>query len=964
MIHLTDSENTPMTLTPHRFDFSSASRTAILLRLSFFWIPSLASILPSLSPTSAAAQESLWIEAEHLDGFRGYCWPMGKPEMKKTAGHWALSGPGWAAEWNQGGESGFLSIATAADDDKAVATKLIEIPVAGTYHVWVRYGDWRETPERFQIQIEQPGRPLFTGQYGEKPVIEEDNEMKLYWNWAFGWGSASVELVKGPATLKLLSTTKETQPRQIDVIVLTTDANYRPQIKDRPKNHAWELLDGWRSRPLSDLEPLARRRPDFKQPASAEPPPAWKLKTHRDRGFLYLWNVSHTNPADTWLGDKPERVKVPYNVSDPEVRAAFEKKYAGRDDVPIFSDPRVTPTFHGVGPGIFATDEKSGEVNDSGLRFARWLDANPQRAWAMMMNYHNGVPIGEKGITLFQKYRDRFAGSISGESLGYFYWDANVMRQKTAGAQTRRQLVEAMAPYMLELNRDKYRKVYGRDLDANPYQDVIPCLSVGNIIAAPLAADWGAKTIGYESSTATSSLLSMRWAFIRGAARQHGISSATYRSCNFGDSSTLFSPSATFSMPKNILDNYYSVFSGAGMTWYKFDIWYQFMAGSSMFYHEQGFDEFWQPGGTTAAGLHDVQLSPKGKLVDRFLRTTAAEPDRGVPYTPVALLVDYAHGWEPAPFWPNSFKNWHEQQDRFKFGPHEKMLEQYFWTAYHPIGRESERPITGTNEVNVPGVFGDVFDVIYAYPDVSKWRTIDSYPVVIVAGDIELSAAEGQRLAQYVNAGGTLLVADAHLSGPGVAALSLPVTVPPSSVVGDKGLPEAYGYRWLGASEVAPSQLYRYREISKGTEPLRALATTPDGKCFCAAIDRGAGRLIYLAVPRSLGIDQSAHPVLPRLFAHLTRGQMPVEVQGDVEWLVNRSQTGWLITLLNPAGQDKPQQGITPTDYRQNRPVTITSHLPVTTARDRLLPDDRLTVEGGRVKLEVPAGGVRIVELK
>src|SRR4029453_18452259 len=78
--------------------------------------------------TAGRAQESLWIEAEHLDGVRGYCWPMGKPEMKKTGGHWGLSGPGWAAEWNQGGESGFLSIAAGGDDDKAIATKTIEVP--------------------------------------------------------------------------------------------------------------------------------------------------------------------------------------------------------------------------------------------------------------------------------------------------------------------------------------------------------------------------------------------------------------------------------------------------------------------------------------------------------------------------------------------------------------------------------------------------------------------------------------------------------------------------------------------------------------------------------------------------------------------------------------------------------------------------------------------------------------------
>src|SRR5690242_18851545 len=96
-----------------------------------------------------SAAESIWNEAEHLRGIKGYCWPMGQPSMKKTAGHWALSGPGWAAEWNQGGESGFLSIATAADDDHAVATAQIDVPTDGKYFVWVRYGDWREQPEPF-----------------------------------------------------------------------------------------------------------------------------------------------------------------------------------------------------------------------------------------------------------------------------------------------------------------------------------------------------------------------------------------------------------------------------------------------------------------------------------------------------------------------------------------------------------------------------------------------------------------------------------------------------------------------------------------------------------------------------------------------------------------------------------------------------------------------------------------------
>ena len=702
-----------------------------------------------LAPGNASG-ESLWIEAEHLDGIRGHCWPMGKPEMKKTDGHWGLSGPGWAAEWNMGGESGFLSIATGADDDRAVATKPIEVPIDGRYFVWVRYGDWREKTERFHVRIEQPGAAAWVGKYGQRAVVEEDNEMKLYWGWVFVWDQRPAQLKKGPARLSLMSTTKEPVPRQVDVIVLTTDPAYRPQIKERPRHPTWDVLAGYRRAMPADCKPLARKRPTW------ELPPEWRLRTFRDKGFLYLWNVSPDKPAETWLGERPDRVKFPYHVADDETRKQFEKKYGGRNDVPIFSDPRIVPTFHGFGGSVFAADAKTGELGEAGRRFARWLDEHPGRPWAMMMNYHGGTPLGEKGIAAFTKYRDRYVGSIAGESVGYFEVDGEAMQKAVAGVRTRRQLVEAFSPFMLRANAEKYRKVYGRDLDKNAYEDVIPCLSQGNIAFAPLCSLWGRGTIGYESTASTSAVLGMRWAFLRGAARQNGCLTATYRSCNFGDASTIFSNAGSYHSPQAILDNYYSVYSGAGMTWYKMDIWHQYMAGSSMFYHEQGFDEFWRPGGTAAAGVQEVQLSPKGKLVDRFLRITAAEPDRGQPFTPVAFLVDYAHGWEPAPFWPNAFGDYHRQPDRFRPGDHERMLEEYFWTAYYPIGPESEKPMTGTNEVYVPGVFGDVFDVIYAYPDVTRWRTIDTYPVVIAAGEIELTDAEGQRLAKYVAGGGTL----------------------------------------------------------------------------------------------------------------------------------------------------------------------------------------------------------------
>ncbi|MFM2096925.1 MAG: hypothetical protein RIS70_4049, partial [Planctomycetota bacterium] len=143
--------------------------------------PNPGGVPPVAAPQTDSYPESLWIEAEHLRGVKGFCWPMGTPAMKKTAGHWGLSGPGWAAEWNQGGESGFLSIATAADDDRATATTSIDVPAEGRYFIWVRYGDWREQSEPFSIRIEQPGAAAWQGDYGVNAVIDEDNESKLYW---------------------------------------------------------------------------------------------------------------------------------------------------------------------------------------------------------------------------------------------------------------------------------------------------------------------------------------------------------------------------------------------------------------------------------------------------------------------------------------------------------------------------------------------------------------------------------------------------------------------------------------------------------------------------------------------------------------------------------------------------------------------------------------------------------------
>src|SRR5205807_2396539 len=139
----------------------------------------------------ARASETIWIEAEHMRGVRGRCFPdMGG----KTDGHWAISGPGIAPAWTQGGESGWLSIACSPDDDRASASIDLEIPEAGEWKLWVRYRDWRRETEVFAVRLEQPGRKEQQVLFGEHPGpdVDEDDELKLLWKWALVWDSRSL----------------------------------------------------------------------------------------------------------------------------------------------------------------------------------------------------------------------------------------------------------------------------------------------------------------------------------------------------------------------------------------------------------------------------------------------------------------------------------------------------------------------------------------------------------------------------------------------------------------------------------------------------------------------------------------------------------------------------------------------------------------------------------------------------
>lgn len=874
------------------------------------------------------AAETIWIEAEHLGGVRGSCFP----DMNgKTSGAWGLSGPGIAPEWTQGGESEWLSIACGADDDKAAATIDFAVPEAGEYRLWVRYRDWRKQTEVFAVRVEQGGKPAATLLFGEKPVVDEEDELKLLWKWAFGWDARPVELAAGPARLTLAAHVKQPGHRQVDCLCLTTDRTYEPHHREKPRHPTWQVLDDLRANPATGPAPLAVRAAGWTIPAS------WKVRTFRDKGFFYLWNVGKPWQEDL-ASTQAKRVLFPYHI-DPKWVKEFREAYGGQKDVPIFSDPRVAPAFHGAGPNI---------LDDAA--FVSWLDANPDRAWGNMMNYIGPMAMTDKARVNWVKYRDRYVGNISGENLGYFGHDAKALNTRLQAARSRGEVLDALTAAYTAGNAAKQKAIFGESV-AEPYRYTIPCQSVEMTAYAHACREWGARTVGYESHASAPSL-AMRLAFLRGSARQYGGLSAAYRSCNFGDSATIYSEQFLYAAPRHVYDNYYDAWAGAGMTWYKFDIWHQYMAGAAIFYHEQGFDEFWIPGGGSA-GSKGIQLSPKGRLVEQFLQLTRAHPDRGTPFTPIAFLLDRAHGWDPNAYRPAYFGlDEAVNPDLLRFDGHARMLKEWFKVAYHPYGPREASLNTGVNPTYIPGLFGNVFDVLVTSPTMTD--ALGSYPVVVLSGEVALSAEWGKKLAAYLDQGGTLVVSDEQLTGPGVAELKLPERG--TAAVGQT-------IEWLPGKKKVASQRYRYRPVQGG----QVLATAENGAALAAVLQRGKGRLVFLSVPRGLGIDGAATPLVALVLAHARQGLLPLEVEADVEWLLNRTDRGWLLTLFNSAGSNKLQHGVGPTDYAQKRLVKVRTSEKWTKATEwftdssfEIRPDGDARV----FTVPVPAGAVRIVELQ
>jgi hypothetical protein len=891
-------------------------------------------VVAQISPGASNEQrEYLWYEAENMRGFstNELNEPVLNPSYsflpKAKAPGWGINGPGVSAEWAQGGESEWNSAAASADETKASIYQDIEVPRDGVYRFWVRYADWANKDERFTVRIIQQNREVFRHEFGAKDLVDPHDEISMYWGWSFTWDGADAKLAKGSARVSLEIERSAAARRHVDCWLLTNDDSYVPSGRQKPPLAAAAYL----ARYMQDRPTLA---PLVASAAVDAVPPSWKMRPLAGRDFLMPWNIA----KEFWtLYDKPEAERPLYPFHT-EMVDEFVKNYAGKKDVPLFSSKLVVPV-------IYINDAP--QLLKEGSAFLRYL-RQTQSPFAILINY--GTPSfseadGQAAWNLLNgELKGQFLGWISGESIGNV-WPPNKENPLDLTPQmSRRAMLDALQSYYSSALEKKWLSIF--HTRTGPQWDrMIVAQSTSSTSFAHALGEWGSRLIGIETA-AVQPGLAMRIAFTRGAARQYGGSFLYYHAPNFGDTALTFTKTQNFAGPDYFYHSRYGETMGPSLSWYRKSYYAYYMMGASAIYLEQGYDQFFKPG----PGDHPFQLNPLGRITSEFMQFAERHPDRGTPYTPVAFLLDPAHGWDMTdyPQWPFGVA----QIDR-----NDRALRELFGVAYYPMLVNEGEPATADRQAFVSSAFGDIFDVLVAAD--SHAASVDSYRAAILGGKLELSPSWSKRLMEYVKGGGVVFMNAAQ-------AKSLPPELTGVRLLGASG--EATDARCLAAGEGNLSlagQAFRYEKVTP-QQGAQVLIQSSSGDPLVVVSSIGKGKVIFDAVPDLLGLDERMTPFSAHAIAHLLSDISPVEVRGDVEYLINRNTRGWVVTLINNRGVFKPQQGLAEVDRSESSEVTVSVNSPSVTVAREWTGDTALALSkvGGRtvVNLRVPPGGVKIIE--
>ena len=354
------------------------------------------------------------------------------------------------------------------------------------------------------------------------------------------------------------------------------------------------------------------------------------------------------------------------------------------------------------------------------------------------------------------------------------------------------------------------------------------------------------------------------------------------------------------------------------------------------------------------------ELSPLGKVWEDWFEFTRRNPDRGVPYTPVALLVPFAQGY---PMYGG--RPW----GTLKYERPDWMVDAFMFTIapYSPVTKDGDEGALS----NSP--HGDIYDVVA--PDTPgqpvSLAVLDSYKVAALLGDYPWNEALAGRLMEYVENGGTLLINVKQLGKHFPISFAGVERTNSDKPVGNMVSSQ------LDGGKFTLTEPYDCEAVNlKGARPLM---TDSAGNVLACSNAYGKGRVIVATVdcmvPKN-GDDKNVYfmdsmvyrkkfPFVEHFLKAFTRETLPLEVKGDIEYGLNKLSDGWLLYLINNKGVTKFTNKAQTLDLSKTAKVEVSLKdikvSRISELRERIeIPLDAI---GNSFAVEVPPGGVRVIKL-
>lgn len=259
------------------------------------------------------------------------------------------------------------------------------------------------------------------------------------------------------------------------------------------------------------------------------------------------------------------------------------------------------------------------------------------------------------------------------------------------------------------------------------------------------AAEWGAKLIGLEVGE-NIAFAQSKFAFSRGASRQWGIPWTVQVSPWMHGAVTTAGPLRMENGGARGLD------AGHSLSFYTRMWLHAWFAGAAMVTPENSIAIFFEPG---EPKWRLTSHAERAKEVFAFMRNH----DRGVPYTPIAVVLDHYAGY-------NGYmaKPWGILKPTAGDTEITDLFEEQLFPGTDLFHAPPVEP--GNTEAGYlrPTPFGESFDVLLS---TAPAKVLGNYPVILLAGDMDFDALFVARLFDALRSGSTLLLHPRHVEALG-----------------------------------------------------------------------------------------------------------------------------------------------------------------------------------------------------